>query len=126
MAVEGRRQTLSPVIHDEIYRIARELLRNAFRHAHASRIEVEIAYDSNFFRLRIRDNGKGIDPDVLRRGAREGHWGLPGVRERTKRIGAKFRILSEPKAGTEAELYVPARVAYQTARSRRIAPDSNM
>lgn len=126
VTVEGTRQTLSPVIRDEVYRIACEILRNAFRHAHASRIEVEIVYDSNFFRLRIRDDGKGIDRNVLEEGAREGHWGLPGIRERTKRIGAKFRLWSEPGAGTEAELSVPARVAYQTARSQRRAPDSKM
>jgi signal transduction histidine kinase len=126
VAVEGNRQTLSPLIHDEVYRIAREILRNAFRHAHATRIEVEIAYDSHFFRLRIRDDGKGIDPKVLHRGARGGHWGLPGMRERAERLGANFRLWSEVGTGTEAELSVPARVAYQTTRSQRMAPDSNV
>src|SRR5207342_2774606 len=75
--VEGARRAFSPVLQDEVYRIAREILRNAFYHAHASRIEAEIAYDSQFFRLRIRDNGKGIDRKVLDQGARQGHWGLP-------------------------------------------------
>ena len=76
---------------------------------------MEIAYDRQFFRLRIRDNGKGIDPSVLESGARQGHWGLPGVRERSKRIGARLKLWSEPGAGTEAELTVPARIAYGTA-----------
>jgi signal transduction histidine kinase len=112
VSVEGARQPLSPLLQDEVYRIAREVLRNAFHHARASRIEAEITYDSQFFRLRIRDNGKGIDGKVLEQGAREGHWGLPGVRERAKRIGARLKLWSEPGAGTEAELTVPARIAY--------------
>ena len=118
VTVEGARQPLSPLLQDEVYRIAREILRNAFHHAHASRIEAEIAYGHQFFRLRIRDNGKGIDRKVLEQGARQGHWGLPGVRERAKRIGARLKLWSEPGAGTEAELTVPARIAYRTAHRR--------
>jgi signal transduction histidine kinase len=116
--VEGARQPLSPLLQDEVYRIAREILRNAFHHAHASRIEAEIAYDSQFFRLRIRDNGKGIDRKILEAGARQGHWGLPGVRERAKRIGARLNLWSELGAGTEAELTVPARIAYGAVHHR--------
>jgi signal transduction histidine kinase len=118
VAVEGTRRPLSPLLQDDVYRIAREILRNAFHHARASRIEAEIAYDRQFFRLRIRDNGKGIDPEVMEAGARPGHWGLPGVRERAKRIGAKLTLWSEPVAGTEAELIVPARIAYGTVDRR--------
>jgi ligand-binding sensor domain-containing protein/signal transduction histidine kinase len=116
--VEGPRQPLSPLLQDEVYRIAREILRNAFHHAHASRIEAEIAYDGQFFRLRIRDNGRGIDRKVLETGARQGHWGLPGIRERAKRIGARWKLWSEPGAGTEAELTVPARIAYRPVHRR--------
>ena len=112
VTVEGTRQPLSPILHDEVYRIAREILRNAFHHAHATRIEAEITYDERFFRLRIRDDGKGIDPKVLKEGARQRHWGLPGVRERAKHIGARMKLWSEPRSGTEAELTVPARIAY--------------
>jgi signal transduction histidine kinase len=118
VTVEGVRQPLSPLLQDEVYRIAREILRNAFHHADASRIEAEIAYDRQFFRLRIRDNGKGVDRKVLEQGARQGHWGLPGVRERAKHIGARLKLWSEPGAGTEAELTVPARIAYQTVHRR--------
>ncbi len=118
VTLEGARQPLSPPLQDEVYRIAREILRNAFHHSQAGRIEVEIAYDPQFFRLRIRDNGKGIDRGVLEQGARLGHWGLPGVRERAKRIGARLRLWSEPGAGTKAELTVPARIAYRTVHRR--------
>jgi signal transduction histidine kinase len=118
VTVEGARQPLSPILQDEVYRIAREILRNAFHHARASRIEAEITYDGQFFRLRIRDNGRGIDSKVPEEGARQGHWGLPGARERTKRIGARLTLWSEPGAGTEAELTVPARIAYQRVHRR--------
>jgi signal transduction histidine kinase len=119
VTVEGARQPLSPLLQDEVYRIARELLLNAFHHAHASRIEAELVYDSQFFRLRIRDDGKGIDRNVLEHGARQGHWGLPGVRERAKSIRAQLKLWSQAGAGTEAELTVPARIAYGTAHQRQ-------
>ena len=110
--VEGSRLPLAPLLRDEIYRIGREMLRNSFRHAQAGRIEVEIRYDRDMFRLRIRDDGKGIDASVLKEGARTGHWGLTGMHERAKSMGGSLKIWSEPGAGTEAELTVPARIAY--------------
>ena len=118
VTVEGARHILSPLLQDEVYRIAREILRNAFHHARASRIEAAIAYHRQFFRVRIRDNGKGIDPGVLKGGERPGHWGLPGVPERAKRIGAQLILWSEPGAGTETESTVAARIAYATAHRR--------
>jgi len=117
VTVEGERQTLSPTLQDEVYRIARELLRNAFRHARARRIEAEIRYDDRLLRLRIRDDGKGIDPRVLQEGGRAGHWGLPGIRERAKQIGARLDFWSEAGAGTEVELTMPASVAYVRPRN---------
>jgi nitrate/nitrite-specific signal transduction histidine kinase len=113
VTVEGARQTLSPILQDEVYRIACELIGNAFRHANASQIEAEIRYDDGLLRLRIRDDGKGTDPKVLKEGALAGHWGLPGVRERAKQIGAQLDFWSEAGAGTEVELTVPASVAYE-------------
>jgi hypothetical protein len=110
--VEGSRQPLPPLLQDEVYRIGREMLRNAFRHAQAGRIEAEIRYDSDAFRLRVRDDGKGIAPGILHGGAPSGHWGLAGMHERTKKIGGRLQIWSESGAGTEAELTLPARLAY--------------
>jgi signal transduction histidine kinase len=119
VTVEGPPRSLSPILQDELYRIGRELLRNAFRHARAKRIEVEIRYSARELRLRIRDDGTGIDPDVLDTGARPGHWGLPGVRERAKRIGAELDLWSQPEAGTEVQITVPASLAYPKSRSFR-------
>jgi signal transduction histidine kinase len=117
--VEGERKTLSALPRDEIYRIAREILRNAFQHAQASRIEVEIRYDDREFRLRVRDDGKGVDSRVLEGGGTAGHWGVRGVRERAQQIGARLDFWSEAGAGTEVELTVPAAIAYEKAMKRR-------
>ena len=111
VTVEGERRTLSPIIREETYRIALELLRNAFHHANARRIETEIRYDHDTLRVRVRDDGKGVDLKVLQ-GDCSGHWGLRGVRERAERIGAKLDVWSEAGAGTEFQLTVPARIAY--------------
>ena len=118
MIVEGKPRPLHPVLRDEIYRIAREALVNAFRHSHASSIEVEMDYAPREFRIWVRDNGCGIDPLVLQSG-REGHWGLPGMRERAERIGARLRVWSRPSGGTEVELSVPGKIAFQIAPRQR-------
>ena len=116
--IEGTAQTLNPNVHIEVFRIAREALRNAFSHSQARRIETEVAYSSNLFRLRIRDDGKGMAPDVRNRGERIGHWGLGGMRERAERLGGKLEVWSEPGAGTEVDLRVPASIAYQSSPTR--------
>jgi signal transduction histidine kinase len=119
VTVEGPHRSLSPILQDEVYRIGREVLRNAFGHAQASHIEVEIRYDNRKLRLRIRDDGKGIDRDIMSEGARAGHWGLPGARERAIRIGARLDFWSEAGAGTEVELTVPASRAYAKPQAPR-------
>ena len=118
VAVEGETRELHPILRDEIYKIAAEALRNAFRHAHAGRVEVEIRYDTEQFRLRVRDDGQGIDPKVLATQGREGHYGLRGMPERAALIGGKLAVWSEVGAGTEVELRLPARIAYATSRRR--------
>jgi signal transduction histidine kinase/ligand-binding sensor domain-containing protein len=118
VVMEGLPRALHPVIRDEVYRIGRESLVNAFRHSRASKIEVEVDYSASNLRILVRDNGCGIDPQVLRAG-RDGHWGLPGMRERAEKIGAKLRVLSRASAGTEVELTVPGQVAFQSHASAR-------
>jgi len=111
--VEGERQGLSPIIREEIGQIARELIRNAFRHAHAHEIEAALRYDTDAFRLVVRDDGKGIAPGILREGGCAGHWGLPGVHERARGIGARLEFWSQAETGTEVRLTLPAVLAYQ-------------
>jgi signal transduction histidine kinase len=109
--VEGEPRDLAPLLKDEVYRIGCEALRNAFQHACASRIEVEIHYDPRRFRLRVRDNGKGIDPEVLE-GGRAGHYGLASLHERAKTIGGNMAVWCKVDSGTEVELTIPASLAY--------------
>ena len=111
--VEGTRRAKRAMIREEIYRIARELLRNAYRHAHARSIEVELRYDDDAFVLIVRDDGKGIDTSVLKGRGRSGHWGLPGMYERAEGIGARLDVWSEAGAGTEVRLTVPGVTAYE-------------
>lgn len=110
--VEGTSRPLHPLVRDDFHRIAREALRNAFRHAQAKSIELDIRYDEAIFRLRIRDDGAGIDPQVLDNGRRKGHYGLPGMRERAINIGGQIEIWSELHRGTEIEVTVPGMIAY--------------
>jgi signal transduction histidine kinase len=117
VSIEGMPRDLHPILRDDIYRIAREALRNAFRHAQANRIEAEITYGGRVLRLRIRDDGKGIDSKLLDTG-RDGHWGLPGMRERAHEIGAQIDIWSEVGAGTEVELSIPGSIAYGTSLTK--------
>jgi signal transduction histidine kinase/ligand-binding sensor domain-containing protein len=119
MAVEGTPRNLHPILRDEVYRIAGETLRNAFRHAQARQIEVEIHYDARQFRLRVRDDGKGIDPEILGEQPRPGHFGLHGMRERAKIVGGQLDVWSELDSGTEIELSIPASRAYATPSTRR-------
>jgi signal transduction histidine kinase/ligand-binding sensor domain-containing protein len=111
--VEGTRRAKRAMIREEIYRIARELLRNAYRHAHARSIEAELRYDDAAFVLIVRDDGKGIDPKVLKERGRAGHWGLRGLYERAEGIGARLDVWSEAGAGTEVRLTVPGVIAYE-------------
>jgi len=110
--VEGKPRNLHPILRDEVYRITGEAMRNAFRHADAKRIEVEIYYDKRRVRVRVRDDGKGIDPKLLSADGREGHFGLRGMRERAKLMGGKLTVWSELDAGTEVELSISASHAY--------------
>jgi signal transduction histidine kinase/ligand-binding sensor domain-containing protein len=110
--VEGTPRDLHPILRDEVYRVAGEAMRNAFRHADAHRIEVEIRYHERQLRVRVRDDGKGIDPKLITDDGREGHFGLRGMRERANLIGGKLTVWSERDAGTEVELSIPATNAF--------------
>ena len=117
--VEGAPRGLHAILRDEVYRIAGEALRNAFRHARARRIELEIHYDERQLRLRIRDDGKGMESQVVDGAGRPGHWGLRGMRERAKVIGGNLELWSSVESGTEIELTIPAAAAYAASPPRR-------
>ena len=114
VAVLGRERELRAGLRDEVYRIGREAIINACRHSRATEIEIEVEYRPTELRIVVRDNGCGIAPQVLQRGC-DGHWGLQGMRERADRIGARLRLSSKVALGTEVELRVPGRIAFQQA-----------
>ncbi len=109
----GTPEVLDPIVRDEIYRIGREAILNALRHAGADRVVVEVDYGRDELRIRVFDDGRGIDEKTLEHGRRPGHWGLHGMRERAERIGARLRLWSRPGAGTEVELRLPADRVYR-------------
>jgi signal transduction histidine kinase len=119
VVVEGPPRDLHPILRDEVYAIAREAVRNAFRHARARNIEAQITYNASSFQLRIRDDGKGIDPGIVAEG-RAGHFGVPGMRERAMRIGGKLNVWTGTGAGTEIELSIPGSIAYGTSPGRTV------
>jgi len=117
--VEGTSRNLNPIVRDEAYRIASEALRNAVGHAKASRITVEIRYDKRQLRLRVRDDGKGIDDRIMQRQP-SGHFGLPGMRERAEVVGGNLEVWTRLDSGTQVELTIPGSIAYD-ARGRKKA-----
>ncbi|HEY6893101.1 MAG TPA: ATP-binding protein, partial [Rhodanobacteraceae bacterium] len=110
--VVGRPRDLVPTVRDEVYQICREALINAFQHAEATLIEVQLNYGLQIFAAHVRDDGMGIDPETLKAGKKAGHWGLIGMRERAREVGGYVEIWSGSRPGTEIQLQVPARIAY--------------
>jgi signal transduction histidine kinase len=117
VVVEGTPRSLRPLVREEIYRIGGEALANAFRHAGASAVETLLEYGRDHFHLLVRDDGQGIDPVVLKAG-RELHFGLPGLRERAAKIGARLKVRTATGVGTEIDLLVPAFAAFEQTLPR--------
>jgi signal transduction histidine kinase/ligand-binding sensor domain-containing protein len=115
VALAGSPKAIDPFVRNEAYCIGREALGNAFQHADATKIEVEVTYDRRVVHMRVRDNGHGIDEQILN-GGRPGHWGLRGMRERAQAIGGTLAIESRPGVGTEIDLEIPAELAFEGYR----------
>jgi nitrate/nitrite-specific signal transduction histidine kinase len=98
--------------------------QNAFRHSQANKIELELEYSPKHLRILVRDDGAGIDPEVLHSG-RDGHWGLAGMRERAENIGARLKVWSRANAGAEVELVIPSQVAFVARRRSATVSASN-
>ena len=93
-----------------------ELVTNAFRHSQASALHVELHYDRSELNITVIDDGRGADLSALPPG-KSGHWGLQGIRERTRRVGGRFTIGVAPSGkGTRANLRIPARFVYAGRR----------
>jgi signal transduction histidine kinase/ligand-binding sensor domain-containing protein len=110
--VEGADRPLSPPVQEELASIAQEALRNAFQHASANLVSVRIEYHDEALQLIVADNGRGLDQEEVRSRIRERHFGMIGMRERAKYIGAAIDITSAPGQGTVISLKVAARLCY--------------
>jgi len=119
LAIDGATRPLHPIVREEAFKVAREALANALRHAHATKIEAEVAYAPRELCVRVRDDGRGIDEEVLEAGGRANHWGLLGMHERANKIRGRLSIWSGRNSGTEIELRVPGQIAYVSSRTRR-------
>lgn len=111
LTVDGDAWTLEAPVTDEVFAIAREALRNAFTHAHARTVSLSLVFTPTGMTVTVADDGMGLPQDVVKDNGRERHWGIPGMYERAKALGATLTLASRPRAGTTWSLYVPAGVA---------------
>ncbi len=119
LMIVGEPKAMATVVFNESYRIAREALVNAFQHSQGRNVEVEVTYLVSRVSIRVRDDGIGIDADILTKG-RKGHWGLSGMRERAQKVAARLDIWSQAGSGTEIELTIPSTVAYPHDKRRSL------
>ena len=113
LTVLGTQHNLQPEASRELYSLGREALYNAFRHASATLIVLELHYSVQGIVLKVRDDGHGISKDVLRDKKRAGHWGLPGMYERAEKLGGRLSLWGGAGSGTEIEVSVPADTVYR-------------
>lgn len=118
--VTGRQRKLQAHAGEEMKEIGLEALRNAYRHAGGTRVDVHIAFDDDGCAIRIADDGRGMTESGVRRRVEEGHWGMLGMRERAARIGAVVTIDSVPGRGTTVEVTLPRKLAYADEKESRM------
>lgn len=116
ITANGKRRLLFPEACQQLVDIAREAVRNAHRHARASLVAMTVDYDNTSLRLRIVDDGQGIDPQILAAGQWCDHFGLVGMRERAAQLGARFSLESNHGTGTCITVIVPAGIAFEYHR----------
>lgn len=105
MEVTGEERALPPDVELAVFRIAQEALRNAERHARASRVSLTIAYGPETVHISVVDNGAGFaPPSGTPRFSPTGQMGLLGMQERAISIGATLQIDSAPGRGTRVAL----------------------
>jgi signal transduction histidine kinase len=101
----GLERPLEPALREEVYGVAAEALMNAFQHAQAAEVRLELRWDARSLHLRVRDDGVGMAAQLLRDG-RPAHWGIVGMRERAESIRATLTLASRPRQGTTVALHV--------------------
>ena len=103
----GSARPLPRPLEDAAFRIGREAIVNAVRHADAGRIEVHLDYGADCFRLEVRDDGRGFDANAAEEARRQGHFGLIGIRDRAAHLGGRCEVQSRRGGGTIVALELP-------------------
>ena len=106
ITTSGEPRRLPVLVETNLMRIAQEAVTNAIKHSGASRIEVGLDYGQREVTLRVRDNGRGFDPEKVMP-ASSGRFGLLGMRERAEKMNAVFALSSQPGQATEIIVTVP-------------------
>jgi ligand-binding sensor domain-containing protein/signal transduction histidine kinase len=117
--VSGKPFDLDQSTAHELLMVVREALHNAIRHGQPGSVRVMIDFGRYEFTVRVRDNGRGFDPESVST-ASNGHYGLVGMRERMKRIGGTLALKSESGAGTELTLHIPRKEVAVTGAKLQI------
>lgn len=99
---EGDVPALPVLVKHHLLRITREAVHNAVKYSGAPAVEVTLSSGSEQLRLMIADAGRGFD--FASASALEGHFGIRGMNERARKIGADLRVVSRPGEGTRVEL----------------------
>jgi signal transduction histidine kinase len=105
VSVAGVPRTLPRQMTHHLLRIAQEATTNALRHANPSRVEIQLTYTPDSIRLQITDDGQGFDPQAVLQ--KVGHFGLRGIRTRTRKLNAELSLESQPSHGTTIRVRVP-------------------
>jgi signal transduction histidine kinase len=103
---------LEPRLRRQLLLIVKEAVHNVVRHSACTEAAILFGVEQDSLRLRVWDNGNGINPDT----AAHGH-GLRSMRERAMDIGGEIQISSSPQQGTTVDLSVPF-----PGRSREVFP----
>jgi len=96
--VSGIPVRLAGKIEMNLLRIAQEAVANAFKHGHASQVQIKLQYASNKVILKVSDDGRGFSPGDSNSA---GHFGLLDMRERAEALGSCLQIESAPGRGTD-------------------------
>jgi len=102
----GQTRRLPALVETNLMRIAQEAVTNAIKHSDGSHVEVNLDYGQREITLRVRDNGRGFDPEKVMP-ASSGRFGLMGMRERAEKMNAVFSLSSQPGQATEIKVVVP-------------------
>jgi signal transduction histidine kinase/ligand-binding sensor domain-containing protein len=120
LVVLGARRTLSAEVERSLLRVAHEAVTNAVRHAQAANLTVELRFEPEALHLRVRDDGRGFDPDTTLAAAEGEHFGLTGIVERVRALGGQAHLTSRPGAGTEIVCEMPYDCPVETAEVESI------